>query len=169
MRERASDLHDLENQVLRVLAGKAPSSAREFPPGSVLLADDVLPSQVIALDTAQVAGVCGARGGPTSHVAILAAAAGLPMLVAAGEAILDIADGTAVVLDAERGWLDVDPPAAELAATQRAVEQRDAERAADLAAAALPARTRDGVDIAVLANLGSLADAHVAVQKGAAG
>ena len=169
MRERAADLHDLENQVLRVLAGKPPSSAREFPPGTVLIADDVLPSQVIALDTAQVAGVCSARGGPTSHVAILASAAGLPMLVAAGEGVLDIADGTPLILDAEHGWLEVDPPATELAGVQRAVEQRDEERAADLAAAALPARTRDGVDVAVRANLGSLADAHVAMQKGAAG
>ena len=169
MRERAADLRDLENQVLRVLSGKEPSATREFAPGSILLADDVLPSQIISLDVDRVAGVCTARGGPTSHVAILAAATGIPTLVAAGREVLEIADGTAVVLDAEHGWLDVDPPAAELAALERAVESRTEERTADLAAAQRPALTRDGVDISVLANLGSLADAHVAVQKGAAG
>jgi phosphoenolpyruvate-protein phosphotransferase len=169
MRERAADLRDLENQVLRVLSGKEPSSAREFAPGSILLADDVLPSQIISLDTDRVAGVCTARGGPTSHVAILAAATGIPTLVAAGPGVLEIADGTPVVLDAEHGWLDVDPPAAELATIERAVAQRSEERTADLAAAQRPAHTRDGVEIAVLANLGSLAEAHIAVQKGAAG
>jgi len=169
MRERAADLRDLENQVLRVLSGKPPSSTREFAPGSILIADDVLPSQIISLDLERVAGVVTARGGPTSHVAILAQATGLPTLVAAGPGILDVADGTAVVLDAEHGWLDVDPPAADLAAVERAVEQRTEERTADLAAAQRPARTRDGVDISIVANLGSLSDAILAVQKGAGG
>jgi phosphoenolpyruvate-protein phosphotransferase len=169
MRERAADLRDLENQVLRVLSGRPPSSTREFEPGSILMADDVLPSQMISLDTERVAGVCTVRGGTTSHVAILAAASGIPTLVAAGTEILDIADGTPVVLDAEHGWLDVDPPAAELATMQGAVEQRTAERTADLAAAQRPSRTRDGVDVSVLANLGSLGDALVAMTKGAGG
>lgn len=169
MRERAADLRDLENQVVRVLSGKPPSSTREFPAGSILLADDVLPSQVVALDAGRIAGVCTARGGTTSHVAILAAASGIPMLVAAGPGVFEIADGSVVVLDAEHGWLDVEPPPAELAAIERAAAQRADERAADLAAAPRPAHTRDGVEIVVLANLGSLADAHAAVQAGAAG
>jgi len=169
MRERAADLRDLENQVLRVLSGKEPSSSREFEPGSILIADDVLPSQIISLDTDRVAGVCTARGGPTSHVAILAAASGIPTLVAAGLDVLDVADGTPVVLDAEHGWLDVDPPEQDLATVQRAVDQRTEERTADLAAAMRPSRTRDGVEISVLANLGSLGDALVAMQKGAGG
>ena len=169
MRERAADLRDLENQVLRVLSGKAPSSTREFQPGSVLLADDVLPSQIITLDTERVVGVCTSRGGPTSHVAILASASGLPMLVAAGPSVLDVAEGTQVVLDAEHGWIDVDPPPADLAAAQQAMDERNEERTADLAAAGRASTTRDGVAISVLANLGSLADAHLAMQRGAGG
>jgi phosphoenolpyruvate-protein phosphotransferase len=169
MRERAADLRDLENQVVRVLSGKAPSSTREFEAGSILLADDVLPSQIVSVDTERVAGICTARGGTTSHVAILAAASGLPMLVAAGNDILDIADGTPVVLDSEHGWLDVDPPAADLATVQRAVDARNDERTADLAAAQRPSKTRDGVEVPILANLGSLGDAMIAMQKGAGG
>jgi len=90
-------------------------------------------------------------------------------LVAEGTEVFDIADGRPVVLEAEHGWLDVDPPASELATMQGAVEQRTAERTADLAAAQRPARTRDGVDISVLANLGSLGDALIAMTKGAGG
>ncbi|HET6264017.1 MAG TPA: phosphoenolpyruvate--protein phosphotransferase [Usitatibacter sp.] len=169
MRERAADLRDLEGQVLRILAGKPPSSTREFAPGTVLLADDVLPSQMVSLDLERVVGVCTARGGPTSHVALLAAANGLPMLVAAGPTVLDVADGTEVVLDAEHGWLDVQAPADELAAARRLLEERVEERTADLATAGESAATRDGVAIAVLANLGSVADARVAMQRGAGG
>jgi len=152
-----------------VLSGKAPSSTREFQPGSVLLADDVLPSQIITLDTERVVGVCTSRGGPTSHVAILASASGLPMLVAAGPSVLDVAEGTQVVLDAEHGWIDVDPPPADLAAAQQAMDERNEERTADLVAAGRASTTRDGVAISVLANLGSLADAHLAMQRGAGG
>jgi multiphosphoryl transfer protein len=169
MRERAADLRDLENQVLRVLAGRPPASTREFPAGAIVIADDILPSQMIALAKSRIGGICTARGGPTSHVAILAAANAIPALVAAGSAVLEIADGTVLVLDAEHGWLDIDPPAVEVAAMERAVAQRAAERSADLEAARSPARTRDGTAIVVKANLGSFAEARGAVEGGAEG
>jgi phosphoenolpyruvate-protein phosphotransferase len=169
MRERASDLRDLERQVLRVLRGAPPASAHELPPQSVVIADDLLPSQFIALDASRVAGLALARGGATSHVAILAASCGMPALFAAGTAILDVADGTPVILDAEHGWIDVDPPAAELAAAAKAAAQRASERATDLARAHEPAVTVDGVRIVVNANAGSAADARAAMEQGADG
>ena len=169
MQERASDLRDLERQVLRVLRGEAPVSAREVAPQSVVIADDLMPSQFIALDAANLAGVCLARGGATSHVAILAASAGIPMLVATGASLLDVADGTSVILDAEHGWIDIAPQPAELAAAEKASSQRAAERAADLANARNPAITRDGVVIVVNANAGSVSDARLAMEQGADG
>jgi phosphoenolpyruvate-protein phosphotransferase len=78
-------------------------------------------------------------------------------------------EGARVVLDAEHGWIDVDPPAAERAAIERAVAQREQERAADVAAAMPEAHTRDGVRIRVNANLGSLDEVAHAVACGAEG
>ena len=169
MRERAADLRDLEMQVLRVLAGKPPGSTREFEPGTIVLADDLLPSQMLMLERQRVGGVCIARGGATSHVAILAAASGIPTLVASGHEILSIPDGTTVAIDAEHGWLDVDPPAAERATRERAAAQRATERAADLEAAQGVATTRDGVRITVNANLGGVGEVAAALQSGAEG
>lgn len=169
MRERAADLRDLEHQVLRALAGKAPSTAREFPAGAIVVAEDLLPSQVMALERARVGGLCAARGGVTSHMAILAGAAGIPALVAAGDAVLAIAEGTPLVLDAEHGWIDIDPPAPEWSAMERAVALRREERGADLLAATEAAATRDGVRITVNANLGSVAEAAGALAQGAEG
>jgi phosphoenolpyruvate-protein phosphotransferase len=169
MRERAADLRDLENQVVHALAGEPLFTTREFAAGAILLADDVLPSQMMALDRDRIGGVCTARGGPTSHVAILAAAAGIPTLVAAGAEILQIPDGTLVVLDAEHGWIDIDPPASDRAGMERAALQRAAERAADLDAAQRPSETRDGVRIVVNANLGAFTEAHGALENGAEG
>jgi phosphoenolpyruvate-protein phosphotransferase len=169
MNERAADLRDLERQVLRALRGEAIATAHVLAPQSVVIADDLMPSQLIALDATHLAGICLARGGSTSHVAILAASAGIPMLVAAGPAVLGVAEGMPVVLDAEHGWIDVDPPLAEAAAAAKAAAQRAAERAADLANAREPAVTLDGVHIVVNANAGSFADAVSAVENGADG
>jgi phosphoenolpyruvate-protein phosphotransferase len=169
MRERAADLRDLEIQVVRVLAGEPLFATREVAPGAIILAEDVLPSQMMAFDRERIGGVCTARGGPTSHVAILAAAAGIPTLVAAGPAILEIPDGTLLVLDAEHGWIDIDPPASDRAGMERAAMQRAAERAADLEGAPRPSETRDGMRIIVNANLGSFAEARGALEQGAEG
>jgi phosphoenolpyruvate-protein phosphotransferase len=169
MRERAADLRDLENQVIRVLGGELPAAGRDLPRDAIVLADDLLPSQLMALDATRIAGLVVARGGSTSHVAIIAAAIGIPTLVAAGRCILDIADGTALVLDAERGWLDVAPPATELASARSDAMQRAEERAADMEAAHAPALTMDGVRIVVNANVGSAEDARAAVRNGADG
>jgi phosphoenolpyruvate-protein phosphotransferase len=169
MRERAADLRDLEAQVLRVLAGEPPQETRRVPAGSIVIASELLPSHVLALQRQQAAGLCLARGGATSHAAILAAANGIPMLVAAGDAVLSIAPGTPLVLDAEQGVLEVDPPAAQRAAHERTRAVRAQERATDLAAAQSPAMTRDGVRITVLANLGGADEAEAAVRQGAEG
>ena len=169
MIERLADLRDLENQVLLVLSGQPPGHARSLPERAILIADELLPSQLMSLDAARIAGICMARGGPTSHVAIIAAAMGIPALVAAGQRILQITDGTMLVLNAERGYLDVAPTDSERAAIEHDLAGRAAQRAADLATAAQPARTRDGVHIKVYANLGALAEAAPAVAKGAEG
>ena len=110
-----------------------------------------------------------AAGGPTSHAAILAAAIGLPALVALGDAVLGIEDGTRLVVDAEQGSLDVAPDQETLASAERTVAAREKRRETERAAAHADCRTLDGVRIEVLANLGSLAEAQVAAACGADG
>lgn len=169
MMERVADLRDLENQVLMVLAGEAPGNTLDLPERAILIADELLPSQLVSLDASRIAGICTARGGPTSHVAIIAAAMGVPALVAAGRDVLDIADGTHLVLNADRGHLHVSPSAAERADFERDLAQRAAQQASDLAAALEPCRTRDNVHIKVYANLGALTEAASAIKRGAEG
>ena len=166
--ERVDDLVDLERQVLRALAGEEDEGAA-LPPGSILLADELLPSQLMGVDPAAVAGFATARGGPTSHVAILAAAMGIPALVAVGGALLKVKDGATLILDADSGTLRVAPDAPALEAAQTSLAQRQQRKAAAQAAAHDPCVTQDGVRIEVFANTGSLADALAAVANGAEG
>ncbi|MQP65461.1 phosphoenolpyruvate--protein phosphotransferase [Niveispirillum sp. SYP-B3756] len=166
--ERADDMLDLERRVLAVLEGVA-DEPLSFPPGTVLVAEDLLPSQLMALDKENVVGFVVERGGPTSHVAILAASMGLPALVAIGPALHQVADGTDLILDATGCTLHVAPDTATLAAARDRLAVFNARRAAAKAAAGKPCHTADGVRIEVFANLGSEADAKQAVANGAEG
>ncbi|HVS77433.1 MAG TPA: phosphoenolpyruvate--protein phosphotransferase [Steroidobacteraceae bacterium] len=168
MAERADDLLDLEGQMLLAMSGH-PGAAIQLPADAILLAEELLPSQLVGLDAARLAGICLAAGGATSHVSILAAAMGIPALVAVGPGLRQILDGTALLLDADAGLRHVDPGAERLAATRRQLELRAARRAAEREAAQRDCCTADGTRIEVFANVGSLADAHAAVRNGAEG
>jgi phosphoenolpyruvate-protein kinase (PTS system EI component) len=99
----------------------------------------------------------------------MAAAAGLPTLVAAGPSILTIATGTWLVLDGGAGRLRVDPPELVRVEAERAMHSARARERADREAAHADGRTADGRRIEIFANVGSEADAALAVQSGAEG
>ena len=169
MAERRADLMDLRQQVLQVLAGRGTEPAAVLPGNAIVLAHELLPSQLLALDVRRLAGVCMAAGGTSSHVAILATARGLPMLVGVGDSLLCIAPGTPVLLDAEQGELLVDPPTQQREQLAERRERRALRLAGDRARALEPALTRDGTRILVYCNLGAASEAAPAVAAGAEG
>ena len=166
--ERADDLRDVARLVLLRLAGRT-EIAPELPPRTILIEDDLLPSQLTGLDLSRVAGICTASGGPTSHVAILAASHGIPALVAIGPALLEIADGTTVLLDAGAGTCRIDPSPALLRDAEAKMAAGSAAAAALRAQASKPCQMADGTPIALVANLGGLADVALALANGAEG
>ena len=167
--ERAADLLDLERRVIAVLVGDPAPAGPELQPGSILVAPDLLPSQFLALDQARLAGICTAEGGPTSHVAILAAAAGVPMLVAAGSGVLELADGSTAILDADHARIHVDPSPERLDEVRKQLAGRATRRAAEARDAHELCFTADGLRIEVFANLSSVDEASAAVAAGAEG
>ena len=169
LRERVADLRDLEHQVLAVLAGEDPQVALALPEGAIVVAEEILPSQLLNLEAGKLAGLVMSAGGPTSHVAILAAARGVPALVAMGEAVLQIRPGATLVLDADSGELLVNPDAAAISAARLRLQARAARAVQDAAQAQGPAVTRDGTAVAVLCNLGGADEVAAAVQAGAEG
>lgn len=165
--ERANDLHDLRQRVLRVLLGEAWQF--DVPAGAIVVAQELTPSDLLHLSAQGVAGVCMAEGGATSHVAILARGKGLPCLVALGETLLAQAPGQSVVLDADGGRLELTPTAERLAQVQQAQTRRTARRAEQQTLAHTPAQTVDGVEVEVAANVASSAEAGQAFANGAEG
>ena len=172
--ERADDLLDVEAHVLLALAGEAQPLHIPLPEHAVLIADELLPSELTALDRRRLAAICLGGGGATSHVAILAAAMEIPMLVGIGAAIREIADGATVIVDADGGGngcgtLQGAPTAAAVEQARSAVESQLMRRAHERAQAQSECRARDGTRIEVFANLGNASDAEAAVANGAEG
>ncbi|VWX46711.1 phosphoenolpyruvate--protein phosphotransferase [Novosphingobium sp. 9U] len=166
--ERAADLEDVGQQVVQALTG-VEAAPPALPKSAILIAQDLLPSQFLALDQARLAGIVTAAGGPTAHVAILASSAGIPMIVAAGEGVLAIPEGQSIILDADAARIESEPAVDRLASVAQTIAERRERRAADASSAHELCHMADGTRIEVFANLGSLADAAAAVSTGAEG
>jgi len=165
--ERIDDLRDLEERVLAALLGQPQRD--EVPVGAILVAEDLLPSQLMALAGKGLAGIATGAGGPTSHVAIIAAGLGLPMVAALGGDVRRIDDGTMLLLDATSAILSIDPSPETIERDRAESAGRAAFRVDAQSRAHELAMTRDGTRIELFANLGSLDDAIAGVRAGAEG
>ena len=165
--ERANDLRDLQQRVLRALLGEAWHF--ELPAGAIVSAHELTPSDLLQLSAQHAVGICMAEGGATSHVAILARGKGLPCVVALGAEVLDVPQGQRVVLDAANGRLELAPSEARHAEVHQIRDAQTLRRQQQQVQAQLPASTRDGLTIEVAANVASSAEAQVAFENGADG
>ena len=150
-------------------AGPVVRPAGGRPVSGVLVAADLTPGDVMALDAGSVRAVATAGGAPLSHAAIVARSRGIPVVTGLGPALLDLSEGTLVLVDGIAGTVHVDPEPAlvhEASTRQRAATARDDEARA-LATEA--ARTLDGRHVPVVANVGGPDEARAAVAAGADG
>jgi phosphoenolpyruvate-protein phosphotransferase len=165
---RADDLRSVGRRAARLAVsarGPAPGGSRE---PSVLVGADLGPADVAELD-AGVAGVALAAGGVTAHAAIVARSLGLPMVVGLGAALSEVPDGAPVVVDGDAGLLVASPGADRAAAAGAAERSRTAAELAARRERELPAATRDGRRVRVLANVAGRAEVEAALAAGAEG
>ncbi|MBB5509728.1 phosphoenolpyruvate--protein phosphotransferase [Paraburkholderia atlantica] len=164
--ERAADLRDIEKRVQRAL-GYTSRAHRTLPDEAVLAADEFTPSDLSSLDRTRVTALVMARGGATSHAAILARQAGIPALVAVGDALHAIPEGTQVVVNASTGRLEFAPTELDVERARRERSRLADVREANRRTSQQAAATADGRAIEVAANIATLDDANAAVDNGA--
>ncbi len=164
--ERAADLRDLEKRVLRAL-GLSNTAARTLPEEAVLAADEFTPSDLATLDRKRVMALVMARGGATSHAAIIARQAGIPAIVALGDALHSVPEGTEVVIDALAGRFAYTPSALDIERARSEKQRQAGVREANRRTSHEAAATRDGHAVEVAANIATLEDANTAVENGA--
>ena len=169
MSERVKDIYDIEKRVLRKLVGQKHEDLAHLTAPVVVIAHDLLPSQTAALDKKFVVGFATDVGGRTAHTAIVARAMGIPAVVGLGNITGEVSGGDTVIIDGTRGVVIVNPDAEQL------VEHREAGRRIVeaekklLEQSDLPAETKDGHTVAVLANIEFPEDVDDAVRQGAQG
>ena len=166
--ERVADLKDIERQVIQSIIGEAPSWPTP-PSGAIVIAEELLPSHMAAIIEAGVSGICTAAGGPTAHATILAAAAGIPMVVAAGSSVLMLEERQMVILDAGQSTLDPDPSEEARSLTTGLLTERRLQGQAERRGALADCFMADGTRIEIFANLSSVDEARQAVGLGAEG
>ena len=162
LRARAADVLDGGRRVAGILTG-----ARAGDATGVLVASELGAAEVAALDAERVAAIAMAGSGPTAHAAIIARALGIPAVTGLGPAVLAVADGTTLLVDGGAGTVVADPSPEEIAAHEARAEEARAAGARAAAHAHEPARTRDGCEVEVAANIGAPGDLEAAVAGGA--
>jgi phosphoenolpyruvate-protein kinase (PTS system EI component) len=164
---RADDVRSLGRRAAR-LANGASVHAGEPEGDVVLVARDLGPADVGELGP-EVRAIVLAAGAVTAHAAIVARSLGLPMVVGAGEALLDVPAGARLVVDGGDGHAILDPEPDRLELARAAADQRRREQARAREQRALPAETRDGRRVRVLANAVTAAEVTAALDAGAEG
>ena len=166
---RAADVRDVGQRVLQLLADRIETGATlpDYP--VILIADDLTPSDTASFDPDKIQGFCTAKGGATSHTAIIARSLNIPALVGAGAALLDLPQGGPAVLDGDRGALYPQPSAADLEKAREAQRERRILQDVAWNTRYQPALTQDGHRIEVVANIGAPEEAEQAVNAGGEG
>ncbi|STD06093.1 Phosphoenolpyruvate-protein phosphotransferase [Dermatophilus congolensis] len=165
---RATDIRDVGRRVLAELTGNS-GEVMEFEEGTILVAEELTPSDTAALDRSKVVGFATTAGGASSHVAIIARSMGIPAVAGIERAALEVPDGTRVILDGAAGTLRMGADDAEIARIEERQAALAAKHEADLSHAHESAVTTDGYSIEVVANIGNVEDACSAMKYGAEG
>ncbi|HAE59459.1 MAG TPA: phosphoenolpyruvate--protein phosphotransferase [Anaerolineae bacterium] len=166
---RAADLRDVGQRVLRLMLGLSEKGVSLPANPVVIVARELSPSDTASFDSEHVLGFGIVEGGPTSHIAILARALGIPAIVGVEEAMLALANGAPVILNGNDGTLTVNPDPDVLARAAQSQRRWLEYRRFAAEQAALPAVTSDGHHVDVTANAGSPADAAEAMKMSADG
>ncbi|EJN57087.1 phosphoenolpyruvate--protein phosphotransferase [Halogranum rubrum] len=160
MAERADDLRDVRDRLVRLLTDGERVDLSALPEGAVVLAERLTPSDTAQLDPDRVAGFATVTGGRTSHAAIFARSLALPAVVGVGPDLESIEEGATVIVDGETGELVVDP----------SQERLDAlDTGPDVEVTHERVETTDGREIEVAANVGRSVELEGAVEQGADG
>ena len=168
LREKARDVEDLALRLLEALTSADPWEADASRAASIVVAEKLLPSDVLRIARDQAAGIVQCAGGATAHVTLLVRSLRIPMLIVKSRDPLRLPDGERAILDCANESLYVHPEANLV----RRFENRARDEAADRRLAVTTSEhtaTRDGVAVALEANINILSDLEAAAEAKAAG
>jgi phosphoenolpyruvate-protein phosphotransferase len=164
LRQRIHDIRDLGRWLLRGLAESGEAPLRGLPERSILVAQELLPSDLLLVDRDNLIGIITEQGGETGHAAILARSLGIPYVIGIAQVTRRIGDRSHVLLDGHTGEVWVSPQSSIRVLFARHKSNYEREGAVALAEERLACVTRDDLGISLHANIGRVAEAADAVR-----
>ena len=168
LRERSADMEDIRRRIISCLDGSGHAQLK-LRDKRILVAHEILPSDMATLDHEKLLGIVTEKGDMNSHAAIMAKSLGIPAVVGVEGILQKLGLRDEVIADGNSGRIYINPSAKIKGEYERleidfGVRRRELEELRDL-----PAMTRDGVKVALKANIGLLSDIRVALANGAEG
>ncbi|MBF0387890.1 MAG: phosphoenolpyruvate--protein phosphotransferase [Candidatus Omnitrophica bacterium] len=159
VREKRYDVIDVGRRILANMIGSSELDDR-FD-GKIVIARELLPSDIMKLSLQNAAGIILLSGGVTAHVAVLARSVNIPLVIANEPRLMNVKNGSCILLDGAMGNISIDPDSDVVRAFRsREASRLDVKRI--LKTLREETRTKDGVRIVLLANINLLADLAVA-------
>ena len=168
MSERANDIRDVERTLLESLGGE-PTQSMEADQQSILLSHDLTPAETANLDREKVLGFCTEVGGPGGHTAIVARGLEIPAVVGVGSFLHRIEEDSLIIVDGFKGRIVVKPDEATLVKYREHQQARvnKAEKLTEIRD--LPAETKDGTRVRLMANIEFPHEVSPSLERGAEG
>ena len=166
LKERAGDIRDIGNRLLRNILGMHIVDLGDIQEESILVAYDLTPSETAQLNLDKVLGFITDIGGRTSHTSIMARSLELPAIVGTNDITAHVKTGDLVILDAISNQIHINPSETEIAAFKAQQEKLAAEKAELAKLKELPAETLDGHRIEVAGNIGTIRDVDGVLRNG---
>ena len=167
MRERAADIQDVSNRLIGNLTGSVDMEL-QLSEASVILADDLTPSETMQLDKSKILAFVTTQGSANSHTAILARTMNIPALVGVAMDFSEIRNGMTAIVDGFSETMILDPTESVRAETASKIQAEEEKRNQLMALKGKENVTMDGSQINIFANIGSMDDIS-AVQENDAG
>lgn len=161
--ERVSDIDEIQTRLINKLAGNEGSALTLTEP-TIVVAEDLTPADTAALNLKFALALVCSHGGATSHTAIVARGLGIPAIVGCS-GVMELADGTSVLVDGRAGEVLVEASAAEISHRT----EKESKLKARAESVTGPGRLSDGTPVQLLCNAGTIDDVRAAVKVGAEG
>ncbi len=164
MRERASDIKDIKERLLKNLTGNNKEAVNKTTEQVILIAGDLTPSETAELDFDHILGFITRDGGVTSHVSIMAKGLGVPALVGVKDILLEVSSQDFVIMDALNGDIFINPDQ-QLIEEYKSKQVEEARTLKELLEEnTLPPITKDNRSVMLCANVGNLKDIKTALE-----
>lgn len=169
MRQRATDIRDIRTRMLRLLLGISSVDIASVPAGTVLAAKDLTPSMTVGLKKENISAILTEIGGKTSHSAILARALEIPAVLGIPQVLDQVSDGQQAIVDGESGEVILSPDEDTLKSYTAQWKEQQEQKAMLSVYRDRKTQDADGRNYELYSNIGSVAEAQIALENGAEG